>query len=301
MSISIAPLSDQLGVIVSGIDFARPADDALRQQLRDLWQQHGMLLIRGANVSPEAQIEFSRIFGQLEAHPLKTIRADKYPELMELNSDDTRTNPVAYWGGKAVIGRLPWHKDLIYTAKPNHGAILRAVLIPDNDGETGYGDQQKAYDALSADMKKRIEPLEVVYRFDVNFRNMPFIDTSNYEPGPDTPTSTRQLGFPDFPDSIYPLVLVHPVTGRRSLNISPMFLHRIANRPEAEGTPLLQELVAHVTKPQFCYLHKWTPGEMILWDNWRFMHSAPGISPGDHRIIHRTTILGDRILGRVAA
>jgi len=113
------------------------------------------------------------------------------------------------------------------------------------------------------------------------------------------PKSTQDLGFADFPDSLHPLVLEHPITGRRSLNISPMFLERVHGMAPEESDALLRELVAHVTRPEFCYLHTWTPGEMILWDNWRFMHSAPGIKPGDRRLIHRTTILGDAQLGRV--
>jgi taurine dioxygenase len=301
LDIEVRSLSEQLGVLIEGIDFAKPVSGADRERLIALWNEHGLLLIRGSNVSPESQIAFSRIFGELEEHPLKTIRAGQYPELMELNSEDAKTNPVAYWDGEAIIGRLPWHKDLIYTAKPNHGAILRAVIIPPTAGETGYGDQQRAYDALSDATKARISDLEVVYRFGVSLRDMRFIDTSGYVPGPGVPKNTKDLGFPDFPDSVHPLVLEHPVTGRRSLNISPMFLERVDGMPPEQSDALLRELVAHATSPEFCYLHRWTPGEVILWDNWRFMHSAPGIKPGDRRIIHRTTILGDASFGRVAA
>jgi taurine dioxygenase len=297
----VRTLSQRLGVLVEGIDFALPVSAAERERLIALWNEHGLLLLRGSHASPESQIAFSRIFGELEAHPLKTIRAGQHPELMELNSEDVKTNPVSYWDGEAVIGRLPWHKDLIYTAKPNHGAVLRAVLVPTTDGETGYGDQQLAYDALSDTTKARIGDLEVVYRFGVSLRDMRYVDTSRYVPGAGVPKSTKDLGFPDFADSIHPLVLKHPITGRKSLNISPMFLERVHGMAPEDSDALLGELVAHVMKPEFCYLHRWTPGEMILWDNWRFMHSAPGIKPGDRRIIHRTTIVGHANFGRVAA
>lgn len=298
MSIEVSPLSGKLGVAVSGIDFAKPLDEDLKRELYDLWLEHGIMLIRGKHVTPQAQIEFSRIFGELEEHPLKTIRSKEYPELMELNSADERTNPVSYWDGEPVIGRLGWHKDLIYTAKPNRGAVLRAVTIPKAQGETGYGDQTLAYEALSDEMKERIEGLQVVFRFEVNLYNMPFLDTSNYEAGPGAPKKPADVGFPDFPDSLYPLVLTHPETGRKSLIVCPMFLDHVYGMDREEGDALLRELVAHVTKPEFTYLHKWHEGDMILWDNWRFMHSAPGIRPGDKRLIHRTTIVGDRVLGR---
>ncbi|MDY0007683.1 MAG: TauD/TfdA family dioxygenase [Spongiibacteraceae bacterium] len=299
MTLTISPLCDNFGVAVSGIDFAVPITAEEQRQLYSLWLEHGIMLIRGKNVTPEAQIAFSRLFGELEAHPLKNIRSEKYPELMELNSEDTRTNPVARWDGEAVIGRLPWHKDLIYTAKPNRGALLRAVKLPEHDGETGFGDQTKAYEALSPEMKARIDGLEVVYRFELNLLNMPFLDTSNYEPGPNVPKKPSDLGFQDFPDSLYPLVFVHPETGRKSLNVCPMFVDRIHNMDKAEGDALLHELVAHVTRPEFTYMHKWREGDMVLWDNWRLMHTAAGVRPGEKRLIHRTTIVGDQVLGKV--
>ncbi len=37
---------------------------------------------------------------------------------------------------------------------------------------------------------------------------------------------------------------------------------------------------------------------MVLWDNWRMLHSARGIAPTDRRRMQRTTIAGDYALGR---
>lgn len=299
MSMLVAPLCNRFGVQVSGIDFNEPLTAAQEFQFRDLWLEHGIVLVRGKNVSPEAQIGFSRLFGDLEEHPLKNIRSKTYPELMELSSEDERSSPRQRWGEDEVIGRLPWHKDLIYTARPNRGAVLRAVVLPEHDGETGFGDQTLAYEALSDVMKARIDGLRVVYRFEVNLFKMPFLDTEGYDPGPNAPQKPADVGYPDFPDSLYPLVIVHPETGRKSLNVCPMFMDHIHDFDKEEGDALLRELVAHVTQPQFTYLHSWHVGDMILWDNWRLMHSAPGIRPGEQRLIHRTTITADRCLGSV--
>ena len=37
---------------------------------------------------------------------------------------------------------------------------------------------------------------------------------------------------------------------------------------------------------------------MLIWDNWRMLHSVTGHDPGVTRCIHRTTIKGDYGLGR---
>jgi len=289
--ITATALSNDVGVAVDGIDLSRPLERAVEEELRALWLEHGLLLLRGQCRTVAEQIRFSRTFGELEIHPLERIRHKDYPELIELNSADEQTNPTSSWDGEDWIGRLGWHTDLIYSGKPNLGAVLRAVILPANDGQTGYADRGAAYNALPDSVKEEIADLEIVYRFEVNLYRMPYLDTSGYLAGPGAPDKPSDVGFPDFPDSVYPLVVSHPVSGRKVLNVCPMFLSHIRGRREGGGDPLLQSLVDHVTDKRFSYHHSWERDDIILWDNWRMMHCAPGIRPGDERLIHRTTII----------
>ena len=87
------------------------------------------------------------------------------------------------------------------------------------------------------------------------------------------------MNFPDFPDCAYPIVLIHPESGREILNIGPMFLHHVEGRPDDESDALLRELVGHVTQPELAYYHHWKPDDVILWDNWAARRSA-GSSDG---------------------
>jgi taurine dioxygenase len=112
------------------------------------------------------------------------------------------------------------------------------------------------------------------------------------------------VGFPNFPDVAYPAVVTHPVTGRKVLEVVEQFLDRIVSPHKAglcndEAIELLERVVAHTRSPEFHYFHRWEPGDMVLWDNWRAMHCATGVPPGTERVIHRTTIAGDTALGRV--
>lgn len=249
--ITATALSNDVGVAVDGIDLSRPLERAVEEELRALWLEHGLLLLRGQCRTVAEQIRFSRTFGELEIHPLERIRHKDYPELIELNSADEQTNPTSSWDGEDWIGRLGWHTDLIYSGKPNLGAVLRAVILPANDGQTGYADRGAAYNALPDSMKEEIADLEIVYRFEVNLYRMPYLDTSGYLAGPGAPDKPSDVGFPDFPDSVYPLVVSHPVSGRKVLNVCPMFLSHIRGRREGGGDPLLQSLVDHVTDKRF--------------------------------------------------
>ena len=301
MSFTINPLRPHPGAVIQGLDLSQPLDDSTRQSLYDAWLEHGLLLFRGQFISPEAQLAISRCFGELELHPLVAIRSKEYPELVQLDSRDRVRNPVAYYDDAAVVGRLQWHKDLIYTAKPNRGALLKAVDIPPVGGETGFANLEWAYQELTAAMKKKIEELEVVYRFDVDMRNMRFGMFETYRPGPGSPQRPEDVDFPHFPDAIYPLVLTHPETGRKILNVSPLFLHHVSGMENDQGDAILRELVAHVVQPSFAYMHSWQPEDMILWDNWSYMHCARGHAPELERMIHRTTIMGNEELGRIAS
>ena len=305
MSLQVTPL-DNVGVEVSGFDINDPITDALQAELKALWYEHGILLFRNQDITPAKQIEFSRIFGTLALHPLKATTSEEHPELFVLENGGANDRFVtASYKGKEVVGRLDWHIDLHYTGRPNHGALLRAVVIPGNDGMTGFGDLARAYDALDQSTKNQLEKIEVAYAFCMQRRHMRYVDLEGYEPGPFSPKKPADMSYPDFPDAIYPAVVTHPVTGRKVLEIVEQFLDRVISPQQAglcndEAIELLQRLVEHTRKPEFHYFHSWREGDMILWDNWRAMHCATGTSPGVKRVINRTTIEGDITLGRVS-
>ena len=64
---------------------------------------------------------------------------------------------------------------------------------------------------------------------------------------------------------------------------------------EQDSEPILDELTAHVTDERFVYRHRWTPGDVLIWDNRASLHRAcPFDEENSRRLMHRTTIRGDR-------
>lgn len=304
MSLQITPL-DNVGVEVSGFNINEPISDSMANELKALWYEHAILLFRDQDITAEKQIEFSRVFGPLELHPLKANTSEENPELFVLESggENDRFFTANYHGEK-IVNKLDWHMDLHYTGRPNHGALLRAVVVPDEDGQTGFGDLAKAYDALDDETKTLLDKLEVAYTFSMQRRHMRYVDLEGYEPGPHSPTKPSDMKYPDFADAAYPMVVTHPVSGRKVLEVVEQFLDRVITPQQFgvsndESIELLERLVAHGKKPEFTYFHQWRDGDMVLWDNWRAMHCTTGTAPGVKRIINRTTIEGDITLGRV--
>jgi taurine dioxygenase len=302
MALKVMPLPN-VGVEVGGFDIGRELDAQTRDALVALWDEHGILVFRGQEITPERQIAFSRHFGPLEVHPLKTTIDSEHPELFTLENDTEKDKyNLAYYHGEPKVGRLDWHIDLHYTGRPNRGALLRAVVCATEDGRTGFGDLAKAWDALDADTQALLAKLEVTYTFSMQRKHMRYVDLDGYAPGPFSPKRPSDIRFPNFPEVAYPAVHTHPVTGRKVLGIVEQFLERVVAPERAglcndEAIELLERLVAHTRRPEFHYFHTWEPGDMVLWDNWRAMHCATGTRPGVKRLIHRTTIMGDVTLG----
>lgn len=170
--------------------------------------------------------------------------------------------------------------------------------MPYAGGETGWIDTAAAYDALPGATQEHIEHLEARFSFIADPREMRF-GRPDVERHDETNLAKEKAFYPDFPDTVHPLVWRHPVSGRKALCVSPLHLRELLGVPAAEGDALLENLVAHTTDPRFSYVHKWQPNDMVLWDNLRSMHRAFGNPPDASRLVHRTTLKSDVAMGRL--
>ena len=89
----------------------------------------------------------------------------------------------------------------------------------------------------------------------------------------------------------HPMVRRHPVTGRESLFVSPIYNTQVEGMPEAEGRALIDELTAFAERPEFVYSHEWEPHDVVMWDNRCTMHAVTPHDPAERRVMHRTTIV----------
>lgn len=285
------------GVMVRGLTFADLDKVGIRTYLRDLWIDKGVIVFRDTEGTPQFQVALSRIFGELELHPLIEARVPELPELVSVRYHPDNGD-IYDVGGEVRGGYIPWHSDLVYVDKINRGGILRPVTLPRAGGDTGFLDQISMYDALPAQLRSQVDGLEILYWQEFNAGN------KRYGAKPRTIRLSsickriveRVAGSPRV---IHPAVYVQAETGRKVLNVSPAFAVGIHGRENAEGDALLEELISFCENPNRAYVHRWQAGDMVLWDNWRMLHSALGVPEGEARHMQRTTIRGDYALGRV--
>jgi taurine dioxygenase len=243
-------------------------------------------------------IDLSRVFGELEPHLFAETRSEGNPDLVRIKffPEDGTCHKV---NGEPRGSWLPWHSDLVYNSQINHGGILRPVQLPSTLGHTGFLCQIAAYERLPQTLRERIEDLHIVYEVRINLGECPYTNAGDVEllRFAKSGGSIEKRRF-TFPRVIHPMVYTQKETGRKVLNVSPTFSLGIYEDGGPEGDALLREVVEYCTDPELAYFHVWQEGDMILWDNWRVLHSATGVPPDETRVMERTTITGDYALGR---
>jgi taurine dioxygenase len=299
MSFTVEPLSPQLsfGKTIRGLTSQHIRDPLVCEALRRNWIEDGLVVFRDGEVNEQFHLALSKIFGPLEAHPVRELLTEGKPELITLFSTPENTT-VLEVDGQVGGGYLGWHKDLVYVQQINHGGILRALKASKIGGRTGFIDQIDAYDRLSDDLKGQIEGLHIVYRLG-SFDDMKYMTRSKFRviQIAESAKSVINSVEKNFPPVSHPLVFVQPETGRKVLNLSPFFAMYIEEFGPQGGHELLTQLTHHILDSP-AYHHAWTTDEMILWDNWRMLHSVSPAPTDQERVMQRTTIKGDYGAGR---
>jgi taurine dioxygenase len=287
------------GATVRDLSRAELPDPAVRKELYDLWIDRGVVLFRDCETGPEMHVELSQVFGKLDRHAFPEQWVEGHPELINVKyyPDDGNCYEV---NGVQRGGFLPWHTDLIYTANLNHGGILRPIQLPEHGGgQTGFLDQIAAYDRLPQRLKDLIDTWHVVYVMDINQEHMRFgrPESHKFIKGAKSMYSVSRREY-QFPRVLHPMVYTQEGTGRKVLNVSPWWAMGIYELGGPEGEAILREVIDICVDTDDTYFHEWRMDDMMLWDNWRVLHSSPGIDPADTRVVRRTTISGDYALGR---
>ena len=283
-------LAGACGAEVRGLDASRPIEAATADLLRGGLLEHGLLIIRDQDLSKQQQVEFSRLFGSLAIHPLAHQVDDEVPELLVLDSHG-KSGTMEPENPEELAGKIDWHTDLGYVVKPNYAGVLHGKILPPEDGLTGFVDRQATFDALPEGIKAQIDGLTVVQ----SWRHSQ--ESISKNPAFRSDEGAKVMSLDLFPDLGFPLVVSHPMTGRKILNVSHMWSSRIVELPDEEGAALLKQLLDHSLEERFVYWHSYRLGDVVLWDNYRMMHAAGGTLGKYRRQMYRTTIDGDCELG----
>jgi len=286
------------GTRIAGFTREMLVDDGLRHEIAALLEERGLILFEDVEPSSEMQLALSGLFGALEEIPASIVaRTDDLPPGIIDVRHDPEDAGIVEIDGKRVSQWLPWHFDHCHSDQLWRAAVLRPLVIPPEGGLTGFVDGVQMYGAISRGLRERIEGLNVIYTLDVLFEHMRFGRPDGFREIRVAPTNILSTAAAkDLPRAIHPAVWTR-TSGEKVLHVSPWMAVGIEHHEDDVGDALLEQLCREMIASARPYFHAWTPTDMLVWDNWRMLHSATGTDPAQPRRLHRATIIGDYGLG----
>ncbi|MCP5151973.1 MAG: TauD/TfdA family dioxygenase [Ectothiorhodospiraceae bacterium] len=269
----IRRLGDALGAEVIGVDLARPIDAALARRLNDALLEHIVLVLRDQRLTPGQYVEAMRTFGRPAPQNHTEQLMDGHPEIWIL---DSRRGGLRKDGERNVYGANAWHTDHTNQQRPPKITALLAIRLPPSGGDTLFANAYAMLEGLSAQTRQRIEGRRTVNGAD---RHLELREDNRHA-----------FAAP----AIHPLVRTHPETGRRAIYCHPLKMQHIEGMSPQESFELVDRLLEEAITPAVTYRHRWSPGDLVMFDNRACLHRAVrDYDPDVGRVMHRIIVEGD--------
>lgn len=275
--ITVTPIKDKVfGAVVTDISL-RNLGEAEFETVKAALLKYGFLVFPEQFLTDDENIAFGERFGELEFGAAPMANQEKhedgsYGEIFELRTQPMRTN----------VGNEAWHTDSTYKPVSSKCAMLSAVTVPDEGGQTELADMRAGYAALDEATRERIESLSAYHSTQYSQAN----DVADFPP--------------QRADTIYhgeaylrPLVKTHPQTGVKNLFVG-RHAFGIPGLGRQESRALLKYLVDFVVSDESrVYRHEWKVGDTMIWDNRALLHRARPYDYGKARVLTGTRVAGD--------
>ena len=288
--LTIEPTGATLGATVTGADLSKALSDADFGQILKGLGDHGVLRFPNQHLEPAEVYHFSVRFGEIQG-----------PSRVDPNEV---VDPLAYVGilsnikengeyiGSPDAGQ-DWHTDMSYRDIRGFVNVLYGMKIPRRNGKalggTEFGNMAAAYDALSEDIKIRLDGMTATHDFEKFWEHMRRDRNSGRPPMTDEQRRRR-------PPVVHKLFLVHPISGRKILYCNPGYAIRINELPQAESDAMLQYLFKHQLEMRFRYTHEWNENDLLIWDHLSTIHRAiDDYGPDEIRLMRRCQVMATKV------
>lgn len=259
---------------VSPVDLRLVNDRETLGEIRKGMDEYAVLVFRDQPFTDAEQLDFAQRFdGQLHSRTgAATIGKNRLGDeaLTDISNVDETGDVFSPSDRRRMygLGNRLWHTDASFVDPPGRYSMLSARIVPSVAAETEFADMRSAYDALSQEMKARLEGLRAHHSIAYSRQTLGFEFSEDEQ--------EKLKG------AVHPIVRANPRSGRRALYVAS-HASRIIDWPVPEGRLLLRELIEHATQPQFVYRHAWRVGDFVIWDNRATMHRARPFEDTKHR------------------
>jgi len=281
ISFSIEPIANKtFGAVVTDLRLSQ-IDERCFREVYQAWLTHGLLIFPGQHLSDADQTAFARRFGELveglEAIEISNVLPDG--KLRDAPDDDMM---------KVIRGNMHWHQDNTYMPLQAKGAVFSAKIVPADQGDTAFADMRAAWDALDQAAQEKLSELSALHSF----------ARSQQEAGEETKRSNSEYSGYGLDVSEVPrrsLLKIHPETGRKTLAVG-RHAYGVSGMSAEDSAQFLSNLIDFaVSDERRCYQHRWSPGDVVVWDNRCLMHRACAWNYLEPRVMLHSRIAGDPV------
>ena len=290
LAFQVLPADAPLGAEVRGLDL-RALDDATFKDLHRAWLENLMLVFRGQSLQAEDLVRLVKRFGtpvtSSGLHKGRDLKERSGTQLLNLPPEVTVVSNVKQQGQAVGIlgdGEVVWHSDFSFKERPTAARMLVAMEVPPRElgGSTFFLNCYAAYDALPPATKKRISGLTV--------KQADIVDTAmKVRPG-----MSLDMDFREVPGPSHPIISTHPETGHNMLFLGRRHGSYVNGLSLEDSEALLEELWEHATQPRFWYEHKWSVGDVVVWDNRAILHRRDAFDSDARRVLYAAQVEGHK-------
>ena len=276
--LNITPLQPLFAARIEGVDVARGIDGATMAALRDALDRFAVLVLPGQVIDDQAQIAFSQGFGALEMTRPGALGAGSAVIVL---SNIGPGGEIAAPSDKQLLNNKAnrhWHHDSSFKPIPARASLLSAREIPSAGGNTEFAFMRGAFAALDVAEQAKLRGMVAQHDF-------------GWSRGRVDPTLVTEAEKTQHPAVRQAVVLEENPYGP-ALYLGA-HARSIDGMTEAASRALIERLMAHATEDRFIYSHRWSPGDLLIWDNRAVLHRAtPFASTTERRHMVRTTVAG---------
>lgn len=251
-----------IGAELNDIDLTKLSDDE-SSLIKKYFLDYSVIVFRNQRLEPEDLKNISKLWGETSIHPVFS-GIEGHPEIIEIKNYGEKYHTNAHW-----------HSDVTFEECPPDATLLYALEVPEVGGDTLFSNQYLAYQELDNDLKAILSGKLAIHS------NIGVLMLAGGDPK-------------DAKTVEHPVFREHPETGKKALYVTEAFVRSIKDLDSAESQRILDLLYKQASKEEYIYRHKWSNGDLVVWDNRSVQHYAEHGYGDATRRMHRLTTSGSK-------
>lgn len=251
-----------VGAEITGIDLSI-GNNIPTDKIIEAFLKHSVLIFKNQDLDPISLSKIALIWGQPLIHPVfKGIEG--HPEIIQIQNLGEKYHTNAHW-----------HSDVTFEREPPDATLLYSLEIPDEGGDTLFSNQYLAYEGLDESLREELENRTAIHS------NLGVLILAGGDKE-------------DEKEVEHPVFRTHPASQRKALYITEAFVKGIKGLDSIKSQETLGKLYEHSCDKKYIYRHKWSQGDLVVWDNRCVLHYAEHGYGDKKRTMHRITTAGSK-------